>query len=463
MAVFDLPALWGRKTLPAPLETKAGEVLPVPGSPGGYSFGQYTDLGWRDPGRPDTTPTSLVRRYIDNAAVYVVMNRLANAYVEPELKVYRRVRGGKPVELEDHPLKALLDKPNIITGQAELLRFHISFMSLGGDGFIYKQRPPSGGPPAALWPYHRGWMWPVPGDNKWINFYAYNPGTSAEPLRVETLNVIQEKWSINPVYPWLGMSATEPVIREIASDSELTRFVQALLFNDAVMRGYIKMPPGAIIDEPVMKRIKEAASRAFSGNKRGGMGVLEGGAEYVRVALNMQELAVDGVRASDEARIAEAFGVPVEISGLSSTASHRTYSNYQEARTAFAEQTLVPRWKSLESELNSDLAPEYGDDIFVAFDLNAVRALQESTDAKRKWTIEGWKAGLLTFNEAREEGGLDAVTDKVLGESYYVAPPAPGFEQAPAAPVDAAVVDPNATQDGNKALVSSNGHKEGGL
>jgi hypothetical protein len=62
------------------------------------------------------------------------------------------------------------------------------------------------------------------------------------------------------------------------------------------------------------------------------VGIVEGGATINRMALNLQELAIEALRRIPESRIAGALRVPAALAGLYVGLEKMTYSNFQEAR-----------------------------------------------------------------------------------------------------------------------------------
>jgi len=98
--------------------------------------------------------------------------------------------------------------------------------------------------------------------------------------------------------------------------------------------------------------------------------------------------------------VAQAFGVPPQLLGIP---GDNTYSNYQEARLALWEDTVVPLLRHLRDEFNGWLAPMFGDDLRLDIDLDEVPAL-----ALRREKI--WRrlqaADFLTVNEKRAAAGF---------------------------------------------------------
>lgn len=101
--------------------------------------------------------------------------------------------------------------------------------------------------------------------------------------------------------------------------------------------------------------------------------------------------------------ICAAFNVPPEIIG---DGQNKTYSNYQEARASFYEETVLPFTGKFLDTLNAQLVPLFGDDLVLEIDRDKVEALQENTDSKWSRITEAVKEGILSPDEGREELGF---------------------------------------------------------
>jgi HK97 family phage portal protein len=403
---------------------------------------------WRVAFGEPSAQAMIVEGYRKNSAVFACIRALAEGFPEPPARTYhRRPDGTRGDPWPEHPLQPLLHKPNHLMGWGELAAYLMIYRAIGGNAYLYKLRSNLYRParrraqPAELWPYHQVQMWPVPAGGehgtKWVDHYAYALG-KGKTMDVDPADVIHWKALPDPIKPWQGMPPMFPVAREIDTDNELTSYLFSLLANDAVPRGLISVPPQKLLTKEEKDEFRNDWNRRHAGGKRGGIGFLYGGMKYERVALNLAELALDALRGVPEARIASAFGVPPIIAGLPVGLARSTYSNYEEARKAFTQQTLVPHWRSLASELQADLAAEYDDEVLVEFDLSHVAALAEDVNVRHSRTKEAYDSGIITLNEARSQFGLGDL--------------AGGDTLRSAADVPAAPVDPEATAGSKSRL-----------
>ncbi|MDH3381899.1 MAG: phage portal protein, partial [Flavobacteriaceae bacterium] len=81
-----------------------------------------------------------------------------------------------------------------------------------------------------------------------------------------------------------------------------------------------------------------------------------------------------------------------------------TFSNFEQARLAFFDDAVLPLLDHIKGELNNWLVPQFGEDLYIDFDLDAVEALAP----RRK---EAWDrlslANFMTINEKRQRLGLE--------------------------------------------------------
>ena len=357
--------------------------------------------------------------YASNAAVFAVISRLAFAYQEAPLQVLKQ--DGEPYP--EHPLQRLLRRPNPMMSEAELAVYAITYMAVGGQCYLVKTRNRAG-QVIELWPYHAGHLSPVPGgDDNWISHYVYNVG--GQERRVESENVVHLKWpAVDLEQPWLAMPPLRPVAREVDADAEMSRYIYALLHNDAMPRTAISMPEGVHLNETQFERLKQQWGQRHGGNNRGGVAFLEGGAQIQRVSLNMQELAADALRRVPEARIAAAFGVPAIVAGLNVGLERSTYSNYKEAVIQLTEGTLVPLWRLVADEIEQDLGDEFGGGVMVRHDTSRVAALQDNENEKYERVSLVWEKGIVRRDEARRMLGLEGIGGPE-GEAFATVAAAP--------------------------------------
>jgi HK97 family phage portal protein len=209
----------------------------------------------------------------------------------------------------------------------------------------------------------------------------------------------------NPTNEWYGMPPIKAAARSVDHNNEGRSWNVALLQNRA-------MPSGALstkddLTEEQFSRLKKQVETQYSGAQNAGRPlVLEGGLSWQSMALSPTDMDwLQGLKLSSR-EICSVFGVPPELIGDHENA---TYSNYQEARKAFYQETVLPTMDWIRDEFNNWLAPKFGEDLIVDYDTENVEALAEDRDAVWTRVTNAVKTGVLTPNEARHELGYDDI------------------------------------------------------
>lgn len=356
--------------------------------------------------------------YKANAAVHICITKLALAYQQPR----PTLSAPDGALLPNHPLQALLNRPNPLMSWAELAIVIATYKAIGGRCMLHKVRN-NRDMPIELWPYHIGQMRPVPGRFTIIDGYEVNQGLG-EWKPVDKADVIDLKWpTIDPAQPWNPIPPLRAIAHEVATDAEATRYQYALLANDATVRGALTLPPGITLTDQQYNRLRAQWAARQGGDNRGGLAILEGGARYDRISLSIEELAFDALRRVPEARISAGFLIPPEVSGLTVGLEHSTYNNVSEARRGFFEDTIVQLCGLDAGELTADLGADFGGNLVVGHDYSKVVALQENQDAVATRVYAGWDAGLIGLKEARRM--LQLPEELPADDTFKVAAPAP--------------------------------------
>ena len=393
--------------------------------------------GWAEVAFMDIAFRTLAREaYKKNAAVYACVRVHANAFPEAPLRVWSPKPGGGRVMVENHPLVDLMQNPNPFMGEVLFWQFVTTWRAIGGNCYLWKERSGSagGGRVVALWPLHDGQMSPVVDPVGWISHYQFDPG-DGQIQDVPLTDVVHLPWAPDPECPQKGMSPIVACARTVDHDNEATRYVFALLKNDAVPRTIIKSK--AALSDASRKVLKNTFREQYGGDQRGDVALIEGAdVEITRMGANLQELAVEALHNIPETRISAAFEVPAVLANLNVGLMRAINANAKELREQFTEQSLVPQWRMVAGQMTSQLLPDFrtgraSDRLFCAFDTSDVSAMQE--DENKRWERVGvaYEKGVIKQNEARGELGFPAVPD---GDTFKAAPAPFGAVPTPAMP-----------------------------
>jgi HK97 family phage portal protein len=345
--------------------------------------------------------------YNKSAVVAACISVLTFTFSEPPLCVWSE-EGTDGQLLPDHPLRQLLRKPNALMGEDELWQYTVAYAAIGGNAYWVCTLDARGMPAElGLWPYHAGQVRPIPGGPAWITGYEFFSADGQwEKINQNKYSVVHFKWPLpDPMQPWIAQPPLRAVSSSVDTQGEIDTYVLSLLKNNAIPPLVITLPPGGAMPKPEKDRFRDQWLATYANDRSGAPAILDDGMTIERLGLDVQQLAYDALNRVPEARIASAFRIPPIIAGLLIGLEMSTYSNYEQARKAFTQDTLVPLWRAWAAEVESTLGTAFG--VYLRHDLTEVASLQE--DVNNKWTrvIRAHVSGLLAFDEARKALGYE--------------------------------------------------------
>lgn len=383
--------------------------------------------------------------YKANAAVWACTRVWVRGFAEPELHVWADGPSGRERQLQ-HPARALIARPNPNMGEDEFWSFVITYLAVGGNCYVWKERAKSG-QVLALWPFHDGQVTPVPGQNTWIAGYTYDQG-DGQTRPLDPADVIHLRWAPDPLQPIRGLAPLVAAARSVDADNEALRYTFALLKNDAVPRTILtsQLP----LNEQATKQLKSQWQETYGGANRGDVAIVSGDISVARVGANLNELAAEAIHNIPESRIAAAFEVPAVLAGLNvglQRANALGGSQTDSLREFFTESALVPRWRYVAGQFTAALLPEYGEapGVSFEFDMSQVRAFEQDVVEERASVASAIAGGWMTVNEGRQALGLPGVSGgdvfiraiNVIAETATVAKSLPDVPEAKALPAPA--------------------------
>lgn len=385
----------------------------------------WTSILWKF----DNTYPELSRKaFGSNSIVYACLRLLCQSVAEPPLLAYTESGNGELTPLQTtHPIQMLLDRPNELMTQFEMLELIEIHLALTGGSYWWKQRT-NGGAVENLWPLRPDRIVPIyepnlnaPRGQRGIKGWGYYPPGGGQPIPIPRSEILAfgtpdpagETGGVVETIGWVQVLADE-----IAADNEATGFVGSLLANYAQPSMLIKtkMP---IKDREIAKRLKAHWMSELGGAHKGEPALLDADTEIEKLSFDLKQLEFPDLRAQAESRIAAAAGVPPILAGLKVGLDHGTYSNYESSREYFADTTLSTKWKRYSDQFTNDLAPDFGPGIVIRFDLQQVKALAGQRIKQAEPVRDAFDRGAVTLAQYLAVIGL-TVPDGVDGDVYYV-------------------------------------------
>lgn len=394
-----MPSFWSRLTggarqaLTGPLKRKASAT------------GQLVALHHQ--GQPVWTPRdyeALAREgFARNPIVYRCTRMIAEATASLHWLAYE---GAK--ELDNHPLLALIAKPNAQQSGPDLFEALFGYLLLAGNGYLeailleddlrelHALRPDR--------------MKIIPGRDGWPEAYEYTAGGQSVRFAGHPdlgISPILHVTMFNPVDDHYGMSPLEAAQIPIDIHNAAGAWNKSLLDNAARPSGALVYAPSdrnSTLTSDQYDRLKAELESNFQGSTNAGRPLLlEGGLDWKSMGLSPRDMDFIDAKHAAAREIALAFGVPPMLLGIP---GDNTYSNYAEANRTFWRQTVLPLAERVAKAICCWLSPVYGDELRLGFDLDRVDAL--ALEREKKWSRIG-AANFLTANEKREALGYGPI------------------------------------------------------
>lgn len=396
------------------------------------------------PGQPVWSPRNYDQfakeAYGKNVVAYQAINRVCDAVASVRLGVFRG-----ETELTDHPLLKLFDRPNPMQAGPEYLRAKVGFLLIAGNG--YEERVTVGKDVRELYQLRPDRMKIIPSVTGSPAAYEYEIGGRKSRWEVNPATLdcdVRHLKTFNPSNDWYGLSPVEPSAYAIDQSNEGMAWLQALLQNSARPSGALVMKDGATLGDDAFQRLKNQIEEQYTGASNAGRPMLlEGGLDWKQMGLSPTDMGILEAKWSAARDIALGFGVPPMLLGIP---GDNTYSNYQEARLAFWEDTVLPLLAMILADWNAWLAAPYG--VEIRGDVDQIPAIAEKRN--KLWEMAD-RSNDLTINERRAMKGYEPLDG---GDVLFVPSSQISLEQALAPPEPAPVpnTDPQLDPATAKAL-----------
>ena len=358
-------------------------------------------MALRELGAPDWTRRSFPALAQEGFARNPVVNRCVRLVAESANRVpLMAVDGSK--RLSDHPVLALLRRPNPHQSGSELLEAVYAYLQTAGNAYL--NAAVADGEVKGIFCLRPDRMRVVAGSDGWPAAYAYTSGGRTETLRQDTLPVasVLHLALFHPLDDHYGLSPLEAAQQSLDLHNAAARWNKALLDNSARPSGALVYSAGAgLLTAEQFDRLKGELELAFQGASNAGRPmVLEGGLDWKSIGISPRDMDFIEAKHTAAREIALAFGVPPMLLGIP---GDNTYANMAEANRALWRHTIVPLVLRVTDDLSFWLAPAFGGRVAIEPDFDGIEALAE--DQATRWARIGG-AGFLSDEEKREMLGV---------------------------------------------------------
>lgn len=335
-----------------------------------------------------------------NSIIYSAIMYKVRACSSAPLQAFeRRVGDGERlVRLPaDHPLARLLERPNPFQSAYSFHALNTVYFNLAGNAFIYLARERAGALPYAMYPLRPDCVRIIPDREagKPVVGFVYIPdgGALADGFPILAEDMIHVKLP-NPGDPLngagYGLSPLSALARSANIDNDVTTFLKAFFERGAMFQTVLKFDTMLSPDEA--SRARERFEEVYGGvEKWSRVVVLDQGGSVERLTPTFEEMGFEVIDARNEARILGPFGVPPILTGTRLGLSASTYANYELARKAFWQDTMLPELRLFQDEYQRYLGSV---DIVVRFDFSDVPALRDDRLAQTQAALNLARMGV---------------------------------------------------------------------
>jgi hypothetical protein len=400
----------------------------------GNMYGLGAAISQTLPGQPqeriDQNFVGLVEgAYKQNGVVFACILARMSLFSEAR-PAWRRFRDGEPGDTFGSGGLAKLERPWPNGRTRDLLSRMEQDASLGGNSFILDRgaaglrrlRPdwmnivlgnPDEDIPSDVLPWH---------PETEVLGYSYTPGgmySGYDPIVYPVSAVAHYAPIPDPAAVYRGMSWLQPIVTDIMGDKASVQHKLSFFEGGGTPNMTVEFNPETVQDENDFAKWVDAIEdqiAAFTPSQR--RLYLGGGTKATVVGSNFEEIQFKEIQGAGETRICMDAGVPPIVIGASEGLEAATYSNYGQARRAFADGTMRNLWGhacgSLERlvERERQSLPGGGADVELWYADRHIAFLQDDQkDAAEVQSKEGATIRLLTDGGYKPESVKAAIVN----------------------------------------------------
>lgn len=356
--------------------------------------------------------------YLQNAIVFRCVNEIANGASAVPFKLF-----DKDIEIDQHPLKDLLNRPSPQFAGVEFFQAVYSHLLLAGNSFVVKTTV--NGQPREMHTLRPDRMKIIPSKTNIPTGYEYViNGQVAEKWDVDPetgQSDVKHFKTWHPIDDYYGLSPLSAGAVDVDQHNMSAKHNFNLLQNGARPSGAVIFKPkdesgmSLQLTEGQRQQLLSDLDLRFSGNQNAGRTMLlEGDFDWKEMGMSPKDMDFLQMKNMTARDIALCFGVPSQLVGVP---DNQTYSNVAEARLALYEDTIIPLLKKMESDLNEYLSPMYNENIKIVYDIDAIPAMAERRKRIYDNVTVAVREGILSRNEARERLGYEPIEG---GDEVYI-------------------------------------------
>ena len=383
--------------------------------------------------------------YNGNTVVNAAIREIATSTSLPKYRLMADADNDDEVVVTNSDAARVLYDPNEQQSQADFVELLTVYLMVTGNAYAMRERNASGRIVSLRLLRPDRVVIKIGRDGR-VAYYEYTIEGVRYDVRAEDIAHLKLPNPYDDVY---GLSPLQVASKYVNLDTATVTFLRSYFANAGVPAGILK------VNRRLNSQAEADSARAkwrssFSGNRGWhGLAVLDEDASYQQVAPNIKDMDTSTMTRVTETRICAVFGVPPILIGLEAGLEASTYSNYEQARSAFWDETVSPLVSRIEKFLQRALEVserEPGNE--VEADYSDVPAYEDDHNAESARVVAQYGAGIITLNEARAELGHDPLEHgdmrrlpvnitEIMPDGTAMAQPSPAYAPMLSAPAGA--------------------------
>lgn len=303
---------------------------------------------------------------------------------------------GTVVELQDHPLLALLVDPNDHLSGRAVLKLSQVHLDLVGEAYWVLKRV--SGVVVSAWPVPPSAVTALPDWSRPREEQFYSVSMAGKSERIPAADVLALR-SLDPDDPLgRGVGPAFALGDELDADEYASRYTKNYFHNNSLPAAIVSIDGLHDSNAPAVKAFKESLEREHRGADRAGKLLVTGGkTTFARLDTSFRDMQFVELRKFLMEFVRQTYRVPPEIVGDISNSNRATAFA---ARELLAEQAVLPRLEFLRTELQARLVPLFGDNLILDYD-SPVPA-----DREHQLKVMSRMPEAFSYDEWRELAGL---------------------------------------------------------
>jgi HK97 family phage portal protein len=350
------------------------------------------DIRWTgSPASWGTSSLALGQRWASYSALYrsqvwvrILVDKRALLLARLPLKVYKHDDLNRP-EAPNDPYAVLLNRPNPRQSRFAFWQWVMTTFDIYGEAFVGKVRD-TGGKPYQLIPMHPTAMHEAGEEEGRILWDFDNGKVSIKGIRDEDLF---HPRNYNPDSYRRGLSKLESLRSTLENEDAALR-AQSSFWRNGARPGVALSHPGTL-SQKAADRLKLSWEAVSAGaDNYGRTVVLEEGMRPEVLSLSAEEAQYIEARRLNREEVIAAYDIPPPaVHDL----TRATFSNITAQLRSIYRDTMAPVCAFLESELETQLRPDFGEGMYAEFLLDGVLRgdFEDRADAYQKAINSGWQ------------------------------------------------------------------------